>query len=640
MLPGGLPILNAYAIVQHPAPGTGTSDATGNAIGPAWASAPTQGNLLTMALTFRGNATTGDNTTQGWIKGPTITNGTTCQTEIWYRVAGVGESTTGPQMQISVSTLFVIDMAEVNGFTGTPTLDRTGTAIGTAVATLATAVSATTTAASEFVFGACGNAEGNTAGITFSASTAGGGATLGADIDTTNPPKNGEGLRDTWATSGTSGTSPSITFNLSASTATKLAACIASFKGVVAAAVTVLPNTRAMDQSREFMLLYRRPRQLSLVPDQPSLMVTSLRKRVLALVRRGKSFEPPWTQLIAPVNPAFVEFWRKRLAWPRSWQKRGRSVGPPWGQAVVPPPGFVTWPVRRPRLRELIRRRTTGWIISGVADPISTSARRRPVAWLRKSRPIDISWASVVAVVNPAFTGWWRRRFINRTYTRRTKSIDPPWGQAVAAPNPSFTDWARRRLQAQARVFLRRGKNIGPPWGQAAAVQAPPFIDWWKRRSRPVVLTRRARLWSAPEAAVFVATVRQKLYIRAITRRVGRVQSFSDQSMISSPIRRRAGAPVRRRGKFSEPSWIQVALVNPAFADWWRRRLGTWAAGGVFIWRLRSFLPPWAGGLVIADNVGAFDSPVFTVGAVDLPVYSTGAVDSAVPMVGAQDTIP
>src|SRR5258708_5948971 len=136
---------------------------------------------------------------------------------------------------IAVSVLFVIDLAEVSGFTGTPTLDRTGTATGTAVATLATAVSATTTAANEFVFGACGNREGNTAGVTFSASTAGGSATFGADIDTTNPAKNGEGLRDTWATSGASGTSPSITFNLSASTNTVLAACIASFKGVVAA---------------------------------------------------------------------------------------------------------------------------------------------------------------------------------------------------------------------------------------------------------------------------------------------------------------------------------------------------------------------------------------------------------------------
>jgi hypothetical protein len=124
----------------------------------------------------------------------------------------------------------------MTGFSGTPTLDRTGTASGGGVSTLAVPVSSTTTAASEFVFGDCGDGEGNTTGITFSASTAGGGATLGADIDRTNPPKNGEGLRDTWATSGASGTSPSITFNLSAATNTALAACIATFKGVVTVA--------------------------------------------------------------------------------------------------------------------------------------------------------------------------------------------------------------------------------------------------------------------------------------------------------------------------------------------------------------------------------------------------------------------
>ncbi len=241
VLPGGLPILNAFTIVQHPIPATGTSDASGNTVSSStWASNPVQGNLLGATLTFRGNATTSEGTTQGWIKGPTITNGTTCQTEIWYRVAGAAEGAGEPTFVISANTLYVVDLVEISGFTGTPTLDRTGTAAGGPVATLATAVSATTTAASEFVFGGCGDAQGNTAGITWSASTAGGGATLGADIDTTNPPKNGEGLRDTWATSGASGTSPSITFNLSASTSTKLAACIASFKDVAAANVVVL----------------------------------------------------------------------------------------------------------------------------------------------------------------------------------------------------------------------------------------------------------------------------------------------------------------------------------------------------------------------------------------------------------------
>src|SRR5258708_7893712 len=57
VLPGRLPILNAFTIVQN-APAAGTSSVSGS-MGPnLWSFTPTQGNLLIFALTFRGNATT------------------------------------------------------------------------------------------------------------------------------------------------------------------------------------------------------------------------------------------------------------------------------------------------------------------------------------------------------------------------------------------------------------------------------------------------------------------------------------------------------------------------------------------------------------------------------------------------------
>lgn len=246
VLPGGLPILNAFSIVQHAITTSGvTSNASGNTgTVISWSTNPTNGNLLCLALTFRGNATTSESTSplQNWIKGPTITNGTLCQTEIWYRVAGAGEGSTGPTFTISATTLFEIAMAEATGFTGTPTLDVSGTATGSNVSTLNPVVSSVTTADNDFVFACCGNAEGSTAGVVFNASTANGNATLGADIDTVNAPKNGEGLRDTWATAGLNTTTPGIVFNLSSTSHTVLAGCIVAFMSVAVANVYLPPR--------------------------------------------------------------------------------------------------------------------------------------------------------------------------------------------------------------------------------------------------------------------------------------------------------------------------------------------------------------------------------------------------------------
>ena len=238
----------AFTIVQSQAAASGVTGTPTTSL--TWSPAPTNGNLLVVALTFRGNATVSEATAQGWIQAVgNIQNGTTAQTEIWYRVAGAGEGTTGPSFN-TAAVLYQIVQAEVSGFTGTPTLDKTGSQIATA--SLTDVVSAASiTAASEFVFAGCGNREGATTGITFSTSTAGGSATIGSPepIQNVNAAKNGEGLRASWATSGGSGTSPSITFNLSATTNNNLTAGIATFQGVVAAAVAGLVSAAAFSES-------------------------------------------------------------------------------------------------------------------------------------------------------------------------------------------------------------------------------------------------------------------------------------------------------------------------------------------------------------------------------------------------------
>jgi hypothetical protein len=235
-----------------------------------------------------------------------------------------------------VSTVtWAYSQIEITGFTGTPTLDRTGTAIGTAVSTLATAVSATITAASEFVFGGCGDTQGATAGITWSASTTGGGATLGADIDTRNPPKNGQGLRDTWATSGGSGTSPSITFNLSAATNTTLSACIATFQGVVTA-------TNPFKHSAGYLVSGGSKRQ---------------RRRVSSLHSLQTITTPILTQAIPQVQPAAAYFQtgtrrpaRRRVGF---WHTIAQAVNTSWTGVAAPllPPGEALLVAGSQRLR-------------------------------------------------------------------------------------------------------------------------------------------------------------------------------------------------------------------------------------------------------------------------------------------------
>ena len=233
----------AYSVVQHQVSASGVASLTGGfSAALTWTSTPVQGRLLLVGIVQRGNwPITGPG--GGWVKAVSVTNGTTCQTDIWYKIAGASESTTGPVFGVAfgVGTLYEIAQAEITGFTGTPTLDLTGTVTGTAVATLQVGVGGSTAAATEFFFAVCGDSQGATAGLTWSASTAAGGSTLGADIDTVNPAKNGEGLRDTWATTGNISTAPNITFNISAVTNNILAAVSTSFQDVLASSIRTGP---------------------------------------------------------------------------------------------------------------------------------------------------------------------------------------------------------------------------------------------------------------------------------------------------------------------------------------------------------------------------------------------------------------
>lgn len=337
-----------HAVSAPGATGTPTTSLT-------WPAAPTNGNLLLCFFTFRINATPTEATAQGWIRitGSVATNGANCQSEIWYRIAGVGEGTTGPSFNFGVGSLYHLAMAEITGFTGTPTLDRQGTATATGLAAVTVQTALATTAATELVFAGCGDSQGNTAGIAWSASTAGGGATLGADIDTINPTKNGEGIRDVWATSGASGTTPSITFNLSPATNVVLAAGIATFKDVAAAAPVAAVIRQGVRRARPRIS----PSRLVTPASAPPVVQQASPAPSIGRVWRARPrITPSRLLILAPAPPApppAATLATRGHVWPRLTLAPSRSVVPAPGVAVQPVPstsptrGHV-WPARLP----------------------------------------------------------------------------------------------------------------------------------------------------------------------------------------------------------------------------------------------------------------------------------------------------
>jgi hypothetical protein len=470
------PTRAAYSVVQHQSStGAVLTNSVGATTSLTWSSTPTNGNLLVVAFTFRGNITSA--TGSGFTKGPTITNGTGCQTEIWYKVAA-SESTAGPVISISASTLYELQQAEITGFTGTPTLDVSGTAVGTAVATLATAVSAVTTAASEFVFGCCGNAEGNTAGITWSASTAGGGATFGADIDTVNPAKNGEGLRDAWATSGASGTSPSVTFNLSAATGTKLAACIATFKGVVTA-------VNPYKHSAGYLVSGGSKR---------------LRRRASSLYYSQTSMTTVLTQDIPQVQPAAAYFQtgthrpaRRRVGF---WHTIAQAVNTSWTAVAAPGlpagealiiAGSQRWR-RRARAGLLASSQTNALLVSDGQITVSGQAGWRSAAPSpARPNPPNLLLFLLVTVVAAPFkhaAGYLVMVYKAGRRVSRRMGYWPIWVQqstplltsALPQTKPGLVmvQWQRRRARRRIGVWDTIAQAVNTVWTAASAPAAPP----------------------------------------------------------------------------------------------------------------------------------------------------------------------
>jgi hypothetical protein len=95
--------------------------------------------------------------------------------------------------------------------------------------------------------------------------------------------------------------------------------------------------------------------------DQPQAPAAVRIRRPLAVaIRRARPPDIAWLQAAAPVNPAFIEWVRRRVL-QRSWMRppRGRAMEAPWGQAIPPPnPAFVD-PGRRVVRAQLLRIRSS-----------------------------------------------------------------------------------------------------------------------------------------------------------------------------------------------------------------------------------------------------------------------------------------
>lgn len=222
----------AYSVLQH-VHTVADSPLAGNGLTTAQTltSPTTAGSLLVVQLHKGVNFTTVC-LMPGWKLAISVTNGAGSQNELWYKIAKGNDA----------SPVFVVSSASVGchqafaEFAGilNAELDKTGSATGTNVATLATAVGSATYADSELVVGAMGIINDSSGSVSPTASTAGGSATLGADIDGVGAIGSGSGIgaRNTWATAGAAGTSPSITFNDDRSTLNHISGVVATFTSV------------------------------------------------------------------------------------------------------------------------------------------------------------------------------------------------------------------------------------------------------------------------------------------------------------------------------------------------------------------------------------------------------------------------
>lgn len=223
----------SLAIVQHQLSLQKAADGSGNTAPDAWGSSPTAGNLLLAEIVFNSSTLKTVTCTAGWSQAASIQSGSQ-QTELWYKPNASGGDAS-PTFNIGGTFAYRVGLQEVSGVQTSTPLDRTGTNSGTSPVT--TAVSSTITDTGELVINVSGGYDSSAKNnrTWTRPSSAGGSATFQADIDFFNPNKGGGvGIIISWAISGGSGTSPSITTTTDSSTNLTQRACIATFKAVAA----------------------------------------------------------------------------------------------------------------------------------------------------------------------------------------------------------------------------------------------------------------------------------------------------------------------------------------------------------------------------------------------------------------------
>jgi len=268
------------------------------------------------------------------------------------------------------------------------------------------------------------------------------------------------------------------------------------------------------------------------------------------------------------------------------------------------------------------------------ATPITPRRIPRVLSWIRRARRFEVTPAQVNPPMAPT---WWRRPFVasTRFWMRRGKRFEPGWGQANATPNPPFgNDLWKRAFQAGNRIFQRRARRYDVPI--PAQVNPPFVVEGWRKRIQVRSWLRRNRQVTPvePLQGVTFMTPRRSRFSFP-TRRGRSVGPVEGVAFMTQGQRRRVGFLRRSRSKADPPLSQAAAAVAPPFIPTWRRRL-SWQPGG-FLRRLRTYLPPFLGGLAVAANVGAVDSAVYTVGALDSSVYTAGAIDTLAATVGATD---
>jgi hypothetical protein len=496
------------AFVGASALATGSTTVT-----PVYASA-VKGNLLTAFVTSHSTSgSTLSGSTAGWVQREAVVASTDIA-EIWDKIATGNDTMPTWNFTGSVSAVIVAEFSQNTVF------DRGGTQTGTTSPITVTASGTD---------GGSGRLIVAVRGIRTSASTTntwtdnvnslgvGTGINVLGDNGATSQASHHRSLYVTIASTGNSADNDVATWSSSTAHA---ALAIASY--AVPTVPTQVPRAPRFARS---LVGPRQRRPVGFVPDlqavqgNPRAMDGS---RVMALYvrRKSRSVATPQSQA-APVNPAFVEWWRReRIMRPlRYWLRRGRYKEPPWGQAAVPPyqfvplmvqrttkrlreyvrrarrfeppwpqfnPPFAVWPGRTRRAVNWLRRRSSLVLFGQIGEMPQQGARRRLAQWLRRRAPSS-PIASSLADTTPLRS----RRARLFTWMRRRPRQDPPFQTVLQ--NPPIVEWWRRRL-TWPRSWQRRGKALEPPWGQAAAVQPPSYVDAWRRRARLAAsLIRRGR---------------------------------------------------------------------------------------------------------------------------------------------------